>query len=204
MPQEGDIAINRRDGGRAIFTQGQWVREKGGAQQGDASQRGRLAMGMGPMVQAQEDMTAAERSGNPLQKDWGATVLGSIGLNAGPVQWQPFDDIAKAWGGNDYQGYVQAAKAFESQLMPIMSGAAVSPSEAQRQIRAALPELGDSPEILEKKSRTRQMMLNGAAKMMAAQLPYPNVPTYGVNTQSVPTGQGVRRMRFNAKTGKIE
>lgn len=219
MAQEGQVAINRRTGERAVYTNGQWVRQKA-PMAADASQRGRLGMGMGPMVQAQQNMSALERQAmstgqkdgkgqTPFSRDWGAALLSRMDIPlpfTNGEKWEPFDPIAKAWGGDDFQRYNQAAKAFESQLMPIMSGAAVSQSEAQRQIRAALPEVGDSPETLREKERTRAMMLNGAARMMGSQLPYPNVPTYGVNTDNVPqaTGQTQRVRRFNPQTGKLE
>lgn len=191
-PKEGQRAVNRQTGETAVFTQGQWVKQSGQGMQADASQRGRLSLGLGPMVQAEQTLSASERDGNPLQKDWGAAMLqGASEAQIGG--WRPLEiagEAAKMIGGQDYQTYLQAAKAFESQLMPIMSGAAVSPSEAQRQIRAALPELGDSPETLRAKAAMRQQMLNGAARTMNAQLPYPDRPTYGVNTMEVPQGAG--------------
>jgi len=165
-------------------------------QVGDASLRGRLAMGMGPMVDAQERMATAERSGNPLQRDWGAALVDKIpGL----------DDVAKFLGGEDYQEYQQAGKTFESQLMPIMSGAAVSPSEAERQIKASLPQMGDGPKNLQAKARTRQMMLNGAAKAAGQPLPYPNVPTYGVNSNNLSSpGTGQQKPPQNTQRQMID
>jgi hypothetical protein len=174
MPDVGQVAINKRTGQRATFNGQAWVADAvPKSPVADASLRGRLAMGMGPMVDAQERMTTAEAGGSPLQRDWGAALLDKIpGL----------DDAAKWAGGQDFQEYQQAGKTFESQLMPIMSGAAVSPSEAERQIKAALPQLGDSKETLTAKARTRKMMLNGAAKAAGQPLPYPDVATYGVNS----------------------
>lgn len=189
MPQDGDIAINKRTGAQAVFQGGQWVIPH--QQPADANMRGRLGIGLAPMVQAEQTMSAAEASGNPLQHDWGATLLDKIGL----------DDIAKAWGGQDYQNYTQAAKAFESQLMPIMSGAAVSPSEAARQIHAAMPELGDSKDTLLRKALTRKMMLNGAAHTAGSPMPYPEVNTFGVNTQQLPPPGGQVTAQQSAPSG---
>ena len=188
---EGQKRMDPATGRVAVYQQGQWVMQPAGPPV-DASQRGRLSLGLGPMVQAQQTMAGAERQGNPLQKDWGASVLSGVADATvfGQKPLHGLDDIAKAWGGQDYQSYMQAAKTFESQLMPIMSGAAVSPSEAQRQIKAALPELGDSPETLAQKAQTRQMMLNGAAKSMNSPMPYPQTPTYGVNSMELPQSQG--------------
>jgi hypothetical protein len=164
MPAVGAIAINKHTGQRATFNGQAWVAEAAPKNPAaDASLRGRLSMGLGPMVDAQERMTTAEAGGNPLQRDWGAALLDKVpGL----------DDAAK-WAGG---------QAFESQLMPIMSGAAVSPSEAERQIKAALPQLGDSKDTLTAKARTRKMMLNGAAKAAGQPLPYPDLATFGVNS----------------------
>lgn len=173
MPTEGQRAINKKTGETAVFTNGQWVKSKPGTV--DAGMRGRLSLGLGPMVDAQTRMSSAENGSNPLQRDWGASALDALPMGIG-------SQMAKIAGGQDYQDYTNAAKAFESQLMPIMSGAAVSPSEAKRQIQASLPEFGDSPETLSQKSRVRQMMLNGAAHSMGAPLPYPDVPTFGVNS----------------------
>lgn len=164
------------------------------AQQPEASMRGRLAMGLAPMIQAQQTMRAMEQKENPLNRDWGAATLDSVdipipftsGSGGQSVKWSPLDPLARSVGGQDYQSYTQAAKAFESQLMPIMSGAAVSPSEAERQIKAALPEMGDTPKTLADKARTRAMMLNGAAQTMNLPLPYPDIPTFGVNTEELP------------------
>lgn len=198
-PLEGKFGTDKRTGQRVQRVGGQWMPVTGGKPQvQEAGMRSRMDIGLGPMVKAQQDMTAAEQGGNPLQKDWGAALLDKVDIpipftssaSGGSATFSPLDDVAKFVGGNDYQGYTQAAKAFEAQLMPIMSGAAVSPSEGQRQIRAALPELGDSPETLAKKSETRKMMLNGAAKARGAPLPYPEVQTWGVNTMAVPRGGG--------------
>lgn len=205
-PLEGKTGIQKSTGQRVVRRNGQWVPLQAGGkpQVQEASMRSRMDLGLAPMLQAQQDMAGEESAGvNPLDRDWGAAVLDGVdipipftsGANGQSVRWSPFDAIAKKVGGQDYQTYVQASKAFESQLMPIMSGAAVSPSEAQRQIRAALPELGDSAETLQRKGRMRQMMLNGAAKARGVPLPYPDVATWGINTmqvpQSAPTGGGI-------------
>jgi len=180
MPQEGATAINKSTGERAVFKNGNWVKQAPGTV--DAGMRARLSLGLGPMIQAEQTMSSMEKNGNPLQKDWGASALSALPFGAG-------DQLAKMAGGDDYQAYTQAAKAFESQLMPIMSGAAVSPSEAKRQVKAALPEFGDAPSNLQSKELTRRMMLNGAAHSMGAPLPYPDVPTFGLNTNQVPAGR---------------
>lgn len=187
MPTEGQTAINRNTGERAVFRGGVWVKS-GGPGQAGADMRGRLNLGMGSMVQANQTMMGMEKGVNPLQRDWGATAL-SGAANAGVFGMEPLaflEPAAKAVGGQDFQDYQQAAAAWEAQIMPIMSGAAVSPSEAQRQVKASLPTLGDSPETLAKKARDRMMMSNGAAASLGLPLPYPDVPTFGLNTTNSP------------------
>lgn len=190
----GDIMAPTPKGGVKVLKQG--------GQAADASLKGRISMGAGPMVQAQETMAQVERQGNPFDLSKNAdNALAKAVSDVGFRDFHPLEGIGKWIGGEDFQKYQQAASAFESQLMPIMSGAAVSPSEAQRQIRAALPQLGDSPETLKEKARTRAMMLNGAAQATGKPLPYPDVPTWGVNTNgpakgAVPAGNdplGIRR-----------
>jgi hypothetical protein len=188
--QEGQTAT-RADGSKLVYQQGVW-RSVTKPQAQDASMRSRMDLGLGPMVQAQQDMASVEAKGNPYSmtehpRAAVAKAMSETGLNT-PLTgaFYPLDGIAKHIGGQEFQDYQQAAKAFEAQLMPIMSGAAVTPSEAQRQIKAALPELGDSPETLALKSRTRQEMLNGAAKARQLPLPYPQVKTWGVNTLEPP------------------
>lgn len=195
MPQEGAVAINKATGERAKFTGGQWVKEKFAP--AEASMRSRLDMGMAPMIQGNQTMMQMEKAENPLNRDWGATMLDvdipipfTSTAGGGSAMWSPGSALAKKVGGQDYQDYTTAASTFESQLMPIMSGAAVSPSEAQRQIRAALPAFGDSKETLATKARTRQMMLNGASKAKGVTLPYPDLDTYGVNNDTLPASQG--------------
>lgn len=154
--------------------------------------RARAALGIGPALQGQRHMFEAEgwqnpapgqpgkaNAENPLNKEWGATVLGSVDDSL--PSWMPhisLDPIARAWGGQKYQDYLQASKSFEAAILPIMSGAAVTPSEAQRQIKASLPELGDAPQTLARKATNRAMMLNAAADLMGRPRPLPKVGTW--------------------------
>lgn len=192
---EGKTGTDRTTGQRVIRQNGQWVPLNAGGKPPvqEASMRGRMDLGLAPMMAANQQMRATESAGNPYNLKTNADnalakLVGSVGVSVGQNQFYPLEAVAKSIGGQDYQTYEQAASAFESQLMPIMSGAAVSPSEARRQIRAALPALGDSEQTLAEKSRTREMMLNGAAKARGLPLPYPKVPTWGVNTMNLPQG----------------
>lgn len=214
-PLEGKTGTDKRTGQRVIRQNGQWVAMAapgGKPQVQEAGMRSRMDLGLAPMVAGHEAMSRVERRSNPFALDENpgnafAKVLDGVGVKVGQNDIRPLRGVAKSIGGDDYQEYEQGAAAFESQLMPIMSGAAVSPSEATRQIKAALPELGDSEEQLARKGQTRKMMLNGAAKARGLPLPYPDVPTWGINTRAVPGDQepkaaGVRR--YNPQTGRIE
>lgn len=154
--------------------------------------RTRVAMGLGPAVEAQKNMFKSEKwntnptdpSGyrggmNPLNKDWGAANL-ALSAESGKPNIFGLDKqaIAKKWGGDDYQAYDQASKAWESAMLPILSGAAITPSEAQRQIRANLPQLGDSPKTLSSKAKNRAMMTNAGADLAGRPRPFPEVGTW--------------------------
>jgi len=207
-PLEGKTGFQKSTGQRVVRRNGQWVPVEGKPPVQEAGTRARMDIGLAPMIAGQEGMSKIERRGNPFgegnRDNLFARVLSDAGVDipSWGIQFHPLEGVAKKIGGQDFQDYQQAAKAFESQLMPIMSGAAVSPSEAERQIKAALPEPGDSPETLQAKSRTRKMMLNGAAKARNMPLPYPDVPTWGVNTLNTGGNDAVRR--FNPKTGRLE
>jgi len=175
---QGDIVTTDLKGQPKILKQG--------GQQAEANLKGRVAIGGGVMMDAQQKLQNIERRGNPYALDKNpdnaaAKVLSNIGIDVGPIQMHPFEGIAKFVGGQDFQDYDRAASQFEAQLMPIMSGAAVNPSEARRQIRAALPELGDSPASLADKARVRGMMLNGMAEATGKPLPYPDLPSWDAN-----------------------
>lgn len=156
-----------------------------GAQTAGAEARTRLQLGLGPTVEAQKNLFAEERWNQDMSSPEGRlgsnphdSFRGVVGNLLAPDN--PEDSIrtrlSKQAGGPRYQRYVQAAKTFESAFMPILSGAAVSPSEAQRLLKASLPEAGDNPEILARKSKNRAMMINGAAKLLGEKPPFPRIP----------------------------
>ena len=193
---EGQTATNPQTGQRIINRAGKWYpldRDPGGVGMVSSSDapiapltpgsesRTRLALGLGPAIEAQKQFYRSEgwkppvpgkpgsssAGHNPFNTDWGARMLESI----------PFDNgaVARAAGGQDYQDYEQASKSFESAFLPILSGAAVTPSEAQRMIRANLPQINDTPETLAKKARMRAMMINAAADLAGKPRPFPKV-----------------------------
>lgn len=145
---------------------------------GTPESRGRLATAIGPSVLAQDSLARQEvdesgRGVNPLNRDWGAAALDSV------PDFGILSPIARAWGGQDYQDYNQSLKTVEASLLPVFSGMAVTPQEAQRFIRANQPQIGDSPETLQRKARNRQTILNEAADMLQRPIPYPEIGRYG-------------------------
>lgn len=63
----------------------------------------------------------------------------------------------KALGTDERDLLVRAASSYESVLLPILSGAAVTPSEAKRQLKAAIPQPGDSDAVLKAKADHRKV-----------------------------------------------
>jgi hypothetical protein len=148
--------------------------------------RARVTLGLGPSTNAQRHIYETEGWGkgvgkaqNPYNKHPIATVLGNLdqGKIAQTVGFSA-DPIARAIGGQEYQDYEQANKSFESAFLPILSGAAVTPTEAQRMIRANLPELGDTPSTLARKATNRAMMVNAAADLAGRPRPFAKVGTW--------------------------
>lgn len=201
---EGQTATNPSTGDRIIYRGGKWTPLDNQSAPADApaapmtpgaDSRVRLSLGFGPAVTAQRGMDAAETAGgertNPLNSDWGAATLDAI------PDWGLLSPTARVVGGEDYQRYTQAAKSFEAAVLPVLSGAAVTDSEASRQIRANLPELGDTPQTLERKALNRSMMLNVAADLLGRPRPFPKVGTWdGGEPALVPSG--------NAPYGGVE
>jgi hypothetical protein len=131
-----------------------------------ADARARFMINLGPLQAAQDNLERMDREGyNPSSfQNAGAAALEAVPFDAGFA--------ARIAGGEDYNAYNQAAKTFEAAILPIMSGAAVTPTEAQRLIRAALPQPGDSPEVLAQKSEQRRMMINAVAQGIGQAAPY--------------------------------
>jgi len=168
-----------------------------------ADARARFMINLGPLQEAQANLERLDAAGyNPGGGAYGRNLI-AAGLEA-----VPFDGgyAARWWGGEDYNAYNQAAKTFEAAIMPIMSGAAVTPSEAQRLIRAALPQPGDSAEVLAQKAEQRRMMINAVAQGIGQPAPYADtnpgedqygLPEYGIQggqeASPIPAGAELRR-----------
>lgn len=200
---EGATAKNPQTGQRIIYRKGKWYpvdQDPGGQRPSNATlepltpgaeARSRLALGLGPSINAQRQMYRSEQW-KPENIGTGRNALGKnpYGSNFFPnadnivpnwlaraAEAVPFDGgaAARVLGGQDYQDYEQAAKTFEAAFMPILSGAAVTESEAKRMIRANLPQLGDTPQTLAKKATNRAMMINAAADLLGRPRPFPKV-----------------------------
>lgn len=138
----------------------------GGGMTVGADARGRYNIGIDTMIAAERKTAEQEaRGGNPLNRDWGALALDKFGVDLpGDNDIKPLAWLAPLVGGQDYQDYNQALASYEASLMPIMSGAAVSASEARRMIRADFPALNDSKETLRTKAQNRQRRINAVAQ----------------------------------------
>lgn len=160
----GDIVRAGPRGGEYLVERG--GSGTGGSQSGGtlvgADTRGRYQIGVDSMIAAEGRLQGAEAGGvNPMNEDWGAVVLDGIGLDLpGDNDVRPFGPLARWIGGEDYQSYTQALATYEASLMPIMSGASVTPSEARRMIRADFPSLLDTPETLQLKAQNRMRRIN--------------------------------------------
>lgn len=160
-----------------------------------ADARARFMLGIGPLTQAQNNFRDLEEGGrNPLNQNWGAALIDQA--TEVPFLRNIGDAAAKAWGGEDYQRYAQAVASYESALMPIMSGAAVTPSEAQRLIRADLPQLGDSEEVLRRKAANREMRINGVAQGIGQEAPF--LPVVADGRDGMPSYPSIERLTRDA------
>lgn len=180
-PAYGANAYEAPDGSVLIPTKSGSVQVIKGGQSVGAEARTRLALSVGPMVEAQRRMAEAEKKGNPYNNDWGARMLEAVPFDGGAA--------ARMVGGQDYQNYEQAARTYESSMLPLFSGAAVSPSEAQRLIRADLPQIGDTPETLRRKAQNREMRIREASKLMGRGEPFAQQPQQAARPQSKPVAQ---------------
>lgn len=176
----GDIVRSGPRGGQEV------VQRAGGAGASDsalvgADARARFMLGLDALVEAERNLRTGEGwegdgaearpTRNPYTRDWGARALEAIPFDGGAA--------ARIVGGQDYQDYEQASRTYESAMLPIFSGAAVTPTEATRLIRADLPQFGDSPETLRRKAMNRAMRINAVAAGIGRDLPYPEVGTLG-------------------------
>lgn len=153
----------------------------GGQVQADANIRGRVNLSLDPVVDAQRRMAEHEARGNPYGSP--AAAVGEYMIETdrapnGEARNGLQTRLGRFVGGPNLQLYNQAASTFESSLMPVFSGSAVTQSEASRFIRANLPEVGDSPQVLAQKAHNRQQIVNAAARMIGQPEPFPGVGSW--------------------------
>jgi len=169
LPNGAVVRYGPRGGMDTIVSAAQAAAAGNGAESSPmvgADARARFMINLGPLQAAQANLERMDREGyNPSSlRNAGAAALEAVPFDAGFA--------ARVAGGEDYNAYNQAAKTFEAAILPIMSGAAVTPTEAQRLIRAALPQPGDSAEVLAQKSEQRRMMINAVAQGIGQAAPY--------------------------------
>lgn len=184
-PEYGSGAYETSDGSILRPAKGGSVQVMRGPQIAGAEARTRLKLGLGPTIEAQQNLYKTEEW-KPERVGTGKDPSGHNPLDTfrgGLAEWLTPENpnnsvltrIAKNVGGQDYQDYQQAAKSFEAAFLPILSGAAVMPTEAARMIQASLPQPGDSPKTLAKKATNRAMMINSAAELLGSPKPFPRV-----------------------------
>ena len=166
--QRESLALRRQQaqsGGGTIRLADGTVIQTGGAKPVEPSKEGltRFALGLPNLLNASDTLLQMEREGYNLEQDLGAEMASAI---PGAGQY-----LSRKMGGEDYQQYQQARATYESQILPILSGAAVTDSEARRFIKAALPQAGDGPAVEREKQRFRQNM-NAALEAMVTGKPY--------------------------------
>lgn len=197
-PDYGQGAFETSDG--AIMQAGKSgaPRQLRAAPVAGADSRPRMELGLDQAIAAQKAMYEEEIGYNPalhLQNAGAARTNPNDSLQGVVYNWladgqreHPIRNmVGKAIGGGRVQRYNQAASTYEAAVLPILSGANITPSEAPRQVKALMPEPGDSPEILKRKSINRAMQLNGISKSLGRPLPFPAV---GVMPMPGPASSG--------------
>lgn len=134
-----------------------------------SEQRARVAVTYNSALEASNLLQSMENDGYRINQDWGATATDALDMGTGVA-----DSWARAAGGEDYNQYESARRSFEAAVLPILSGAAVTPTESRRLIRSVIPSAGDTDAVLADKARRRRQMLNGAATIGGITPPFPN------------------------------
>lgn len=149
-----------------------------------AEQRARTAIMYEPALEAARNIDRLFQGGYSLESDRGAAIASAVPFDGGAV--------SRMVGSQNYNQMVSASSTFESAMLPILSGAAVTPSEATRIIRSALPQIDDTPAVRADKARRRQQMLNGAARIGGQPLPFPDLglPDWAANAERAVSGAG--------------
>ena len=88
--------------------------------------------------------------------DWGASLIDAI------PDWGLLKGFARWAGGEDYQKFEDSYGAFEAAMLPIISGAAITPSEGQRLIKPLRIKIGDTEDTKKRKIAAMSQMAKGA------------------------------------------
>ena len=207
---EGTVGIDNATGRNVVWRGGGWRYTSGGGSKNDpsdpnaikagAEQRGRVNLSLNPAITAMNttiDVEEIDRdpkrkrrvSNNPFSDEpiAHAEYMKAMGQeDTGPLKRQFFSGIA----GNDFNEEMNAYKQMESALLPMFAGSAATLSEAQRFLQANIPQPEDTANTIRAKRLARKQLVNGAAAMVNAPPPYPEVGAWGTRTASVPGAQG--------------
>jgi hypothetical protein len=179
-----------------------------------AEAMGRIAPNIPPLLAAQRQLQELERQGVTFTQGVsgvGATVAAGIPFAGGALE--------RAIGSDDRDAMVRAVSQFEAAILPILSGAAVTDSEAQRYVRAQLPQPGDSARIRDLKAQARQGMIDvfqAAIRGESVDFAAMDAATATIEREMAAERQRQRddrrggqnqprtRLRFNPETGEFE
>jgi hypothetical protein len=179
-----------------------------------AEAMGRIAPNIPPLLAAQRQLQELERQGVTFMQGVsgvGATVAAGIPFAGGALE--------RAIGSDDRDAMVRAVSQFEAAILPILSGAAVTDSEAQRYVRAQLPQPGDSARIRDLKAQARQGMIDvfqAAIRGESVDFAAMDAATATIEREMAAERQRQRddrrggqnqtrtRFRFNPETGEVE
>lgn len=180
MAEIGQQGVSK-SGKPIVYTAQGWVYAGdtlGAGANPSADQRARLAIQLNPAVESVQQLDQLEPQMGFRERT--GQFFDSLDDDKKGIELA----LTKSIGGDKYQQYQSAAKTFESSLLPIMSGASVTGSEAARQLSAALPQFGDAKPVTADKARRRQQMVNSMSTMAGRPAPFPlsNLPK-GMATQ---------------------
>lgn len=99
--------------------------------------------------------TPLSQAGYDPASDWGAAVIEAI------PDWGLLKGLARWSGGEDYQMFKDSYGAFEAGMLPIISGAAITDTEAKRQMQALQIKPGDSKDTKRRKLDLMAQMVQG-------------------------------------------
>lgn len=102
----------------------------------------------------QPGLMAPEKGYRPGH-DWGAQAVSAI------PDWGLLEGVAKTIGGKDYQTYETEYSNFEAAALPIVSGSAVSDTEAKRFLNSIKIQMGDNDDIVTRKLQAKENFVRG-------------------------------------------